>query len=863
MAKAPKQSARKSRSKKTSSGKSSDNGKNLVVVESPAKARTINRYLGDEYLVKASMGHVRDLPAKSIGVDLEDRFTPTYEPLTGRRKVLAELKKAAKPAPSVYLATDLDREGEAIAWHLAESLGVDSDRIRRVVFNQITPAAIREAFEHPRGIDMNKVNAQQARRILDRIVGYQISPLLWRKVAPGLSAGRVQSVAVRLVVEREREIDEFIPEEYWKIEAIFSTGVDESPEVAKKWQAFLATEDHRGMGPTRDAQQQFLAEHDAFRAEMIRLDGKRFRTDEGDTAIELAKALGLEVQEVQRTEDPKGKGPARNKVTVVGLPAADGPDYRINALKQRQSSSRPPGPFTTSGMQQAASSQLRFGAQRTMRIAQQLYEGIELPAEGSVGLITYMRTDSRNIAPEAISAARELIGKQFGSDYVPEKPNYYTSGNRAQEAHEAIRPTDPSRLPEKVRKALNDDQFKLYELIWKRFVACQMAPARWNVTEADIEVQTPHGTAGFKAMGRTLGFDGYLRVAGLPRSGEQILPELQEGQDLGAVAMDPTQHFTQAPPRYTEASLVKALEADGIGRPSTYASIIQTIQNREYVRQQDRTFRPTDLGIVVTDKLVKHFPRIFDVRFTADMEDQLDQVEEAAADWVRILEQFYGPFKDNLDRAAEEMVHAKAETEPSEYTCQKCGKEMVYRFSKNGRYLACTGYPDCKQTHPVDEQGKKLEKVVVDVACPECGKEMVLRRGRYGPFISCTGYPDCSGIVKLNRKGKIQHPSPPPMGTDIECPKCEKGHMNLRRGARGPWLSCDQFPKCRGRVGWKGLEDDRKKELLAKLEAHEKANPVPTLKHLDGTPIGKDEEPRQVGAGSDQEDQQTATDSEQ
>ncbi|MFW5839279.1 MAG: type I DNA topoisomerase, partial [Planctomycetota bacterium] len=695
-----------------------------------------------------------------------------------------------------------------------------------------------------------KVNAQQARRILDRIVGYQISPLLWRKVAPGLSAGRVQSVAVRLVVEREREIDAFTPEEYWKIEAIFSSDEAGSGDLARQWRAFLATEDHRGMGPTRDAQQEFLTEHEAFRAELVRLDGQRFRSDDGERAIALAKALGLEVEQVERTEDETAKGPAQHKVNVVGLPSGTGPTYRINQLKQRQSKSRPPGPFTTSGLQQAASSQLRFGAQRTMRIAQQLYEGIELPAEGSVGLITYMRTDSRSIAGEAISSVRGLISQKFGDAYCPEKPNFYSSGNRAQEAHECIRPTDPARLPEKVRKALNDEQFKLYELIWKRFVACQMAPATWNVTEADIQVETDMGTAGFKALGRTLGFDGYLRVAGLPRSGDQILPDLEEGQDLWPVSINPTQHFTQAPPRYTEASLVKALEADGIGRPSTYASIIQTIQNRNYVKQQDRTFRPTDLGIVVTDKLVKHFPKVFDVRFTADMEDQLDQVEEAAADWVKILQEFYGPFKDRLERASEEMVHAKAETEPSEYKCEKCGKEMVYRFSKNGRYLACTGYPDCKQTYPVDEQGKKLEKTVVDVACPECGKEMVLRRGRFGPFISCTGYPDCSGIVKLNRKGLIQHPSPPPMSTEIDCPKCEKGHMNLRRGARGPWLSCDQFPKCRGRVGWKGLEDDQKKALLTQLEAHEKANPVPVLKHLDGTMIGQNEEPRNVNSSA-------------
>jgi DNA topoisomerase-1 len=861
MGKSAKKSAKKtSKRRGTSAPKRSgrgDNGKKLVVVESPAKAKTINRYLGNDYVVKASMGHVRDLPAKKIGVDFENRFEPVYEPLTGRRKVLAELKKAAKPAPEIYLATDLDREGEAIAWHLAESLGVPEDKIRRVIFNQITADAIREAFAHPRGIDMDKVNAQQARRILDRIVGYQVSPLLWRKVSPGLSAGRVQSVAVRLIVEREREIEAFIPEEYWKIEAILCTDSALAGRLRSQWPEFLAQEDHRGMGPTRDAQQKFLSEHRSFRAELVKFSGKRFRTDSQDRAVEVARALGLNVTDIQAERDEKAKGPAQNKVTVVGTPGDQAPPYTVTSLKERQSKSRPSAPFNTASMQQAAAAQLRFAASRTMRIAQQLYEGIEVPGEGIAGLITYMRTDSRHLAPEAVGQVRSLIRDRFGQEYIPEKPNVYSSSGRTQEAHEAIRPTDPGRTPDKMRKCLNEDQFKLYDLIWKRFVSCQMSPAIWNVTEADITVKTDAGEATFKTMGRRLAFDGFMRVAGMPRGGDQILPDLQEDQQVDPVAINPTQHFTQPPPRYTEASLVKVLEAEGIGRPSTYASIIQTIQNRNYVRQQDRAFRPTDLGRVVTDKLVKAFPKIFDVRFTADMEDQLDQVEEASSDWVKILDEFYGPFKEKLERASEEMVHAKAETQPSDYKCEQCGKEMVYRFNKNGRYLACTGYPDCKQTYPVDEKGNKLEKVYVDVACPECGKEMVLRRGRFGPFLSCSGYPDCKGIAKLDRKGKIQHPSPPPLATDIECPKCEKGHMNLRRSKRGPWLSCDQFPKCRGRVGFNGLDEDKKKQLEKDLVRHEAENPVPTLKHLDGTPIGKDEEPREVGqtrSGSDDQD---------
>ena len=825
-------------------------GKMLVIVESPAKAKTINRYLGDDYAVKACMGHVRDLPRSEIGVDVDKGFQPTYEPLPSRKKVLSELRKSAKGAPAVYLATDLDREGEAIAWHLAEALGVAGRTVRRVIFNEITPDAIAEAFAHPRAIDMDKVNAQQARRILDRIVGYQISPLLWRKVATGLSAGRVQSVAVRLIVERERQIEAFVPEEYWRIHAIFTTDLPAAERVAGEWDRFIRAAEQQGQVPTRTEQQQFLAERQAFQAELAKWRGERFQASDAEAALEVAKALGLIVEKVDRGEDPDGKGPAAHPVTVASrLAGADErPAYAVRAIHRRRTRSRPPAPFTTATLQQAASVQLRLSASATMRVAQQIYEGIEVAGEGQVGLITYMRTDSTHLADEAANQARRYIGEAFGAKYVPDKPNTYAPAQRAQEAHEAVRPTSVRRRPEDLAGTLTREQARLYGLIWRRFVACQMPPALWDVTEAEIVADTPAGQAGFKAMGKTLVFDGFLKVAGLPKSAEQILPPVHEGQPVAPVVIRPKQQFTQPAPRYTEASLIKALEADGIGRPSTYASIIQTIQDRQYVQLQDRAFRPTHLGIVVTDKLVGHFPGIFDVHFTARMESRLDEIEEARLDWVRVLEDFYGPFQDKLKRAAEEMVPAKAETEASDYTCDACGKPMVYRFSKTGRYLACTGYPECRTTCPVDDDGRKVERKQVDVPCPECGKPMVLRRSKRGPFLGCSGYPDCRGTLPCDADGTVLErvkpedvkqacsecgspmavrwkgrnaflgcsrypecrntsplpaglavqapPKPKPKDAGVNCPQCGKP-MLIRTGRRGEFLACSGFPKCR------------------------------------------------------------------
>jgi len=825
-------------------------GKKLVIVESPAKARTINRYLGNDYVVHASMGHVRDLPAKNLGVDLEHDFEPHYELMAGRKKVVSELKKCAKTAPEVFLATDLDREGEAIAWHLAECLGVPAEHIRRVIFNEITPGAIQQAFAHPREIDLDKVNAQQARRILDRIVGYEISPLLWRKVAPGLSAGRVQSVAVRLVVERERAIDAFEPEEYWKIAAVFTGDLDGAATLARDWRALLKRKDPKGNGPTRDEQAQFLSERGAFRAELVRWKGERFKPDRDEQALDVARAVGLAIEALDRQTDNDAKGPAQHLVTVAGHVADDAPAFCVSSLKHRDGKSRPPAPFITSSLQQAASAKLRFSTQRTMRIAQQLYEGIEIPGRGQVGLITYMRTDSRHLSAEAVKHVRSVIAERFGPQYLPDKPNVYASGKRAQEAHEAIRPSDASLAPQEIAAALTDEQAKLYDLIWTRFVACQMPPAVWKVTEAEITATTSAGEAVFKALGRSLAFDGFLRVAGLPKSGEQILPELHTSQPVAPVQIDPTQHFTQPPPRYTEAALVRALEADGIGRPSTYASIIQTIQNRKYVRLAQRVFHPTDIGKVVTDKLVKHFPKVFDVRFTAHMEDQLDQVEENHQDWHRVLETFYGPFHGNLERAMEEMVHARAESQPSDYTCGTCGRPMVYRLSKNGRYLACTGYPECKTTYPVDEKGRKVERKEVNIACPLCGAGMIVRKGRYGSFLSCSKYPECKGVVKLDRAGLVKAPTPPPLTVELPCPKCQSP-LNLRRSKRGPWLSCSKYPKCRGRLGWKTLTEDQQKDLELKLLNHEKAHPIAPLRTLDGTEIAEGHCPEEIAPPAD------------
>ena len=769
---------------------SKKSGKLLVIVESPAKAKTINKYLGDDYIVKASMGHVRDLPSKGMGVDLKT-FVPEYEVLKDRGKVISELKKLSKDSESVYLATDLDREGEAIAWHLKEALNIPDAKAHRVMFNAITKAEIQKAFKNPMSIDMDRVNAQQARRILDRIVGYEISPLLWRKVARGLSAGRVQSVAVRLVVEREREIDAFIPEEYWKIGGIFSAEADPKAceRLVASWTNFLT---HTGNGErTKQEREKWLAEHRAFAAELVELAGKKFEANNKADARRAAELLGFVVDRENTTEDPEAKGPAKSPTTFAGH-MGHCPKFTVRSIEKKRTTSRPPAPFITSTLQQGASSRLGLGAQRAMRLAQTLYES---------GHITYMRTDSTNLSAEALGMVRSYIEKEFGQRYVPEKPNFYSSSNKsAQEAHEAIRPTDAAFNPAAAHAKLGADESKLYTLIWNRFVACQMPPAEFDQTSVTLAAPTKEGDAVFRATGRKLVFDGFMKVAGIS-SEDQLLPELREQQPVTPIEVSPSQHFTQSPPRYTEATLVKMLEQLGIGRPSTYASIIQTIQDRSYVEQIDRRFHATLLGSVVTDKLIQAFPDIMNVQFTAGMELKLDEIEEHHLDWIKLLRDFYGPFHETVDGALGKIEHAGGA--PSPYACPKCGKKMLYRISKNGFFLACED-KECNTTQPVDPQGKPTLREVSEHKCPVCGRDMIKRKGRFGEFLGCSGYsvknekgePSCSTIINLDKQGNPLPPKPKPIPTTVKCEKCGSD-MLLRDSKRGPFLGCSTFPKCR------------------------------------------------------------------
>jgi len=862
--------ARSGRSSGATGGGRSVAGKHLVIVESPSKAKTINKYLGPGYVVMASVGHIRDLPSKNPkgdkspvpGVDLAHNFRPTYEVLPGKAKTINELKKAAKQAAEVWFATDLDREGEAIAWHLAEELGIDPAKAKRVIFAAITRDEIQRAFANPHPIDMDRVNAQQARRILDRIVGYQVSPMLWKKVARGLSAGRVQSVAVRLIVEREREIRAFVPEEYWQVFANFTPDTAKAAGLADAWARALEQRDEKGNPPTQKALNAWLAEHGGIRAELVEIGGEKFDVrrdpakpipglnEKDDLTARLAKiaeAAGLAQVHDEVTLDEDAKGPARFLRAITGRVDPTVP-YRVTGIETKRTTVRPPAPFITSTMQQAASSRLGFGAQRTMRAAQQLYEGVDIPGEGPVGLITYMRTDSTHLSGAALSMVREYIERTFGSRYLPAKPNFFTSSNKAaQEAHEAIRPTSLDYPPSRVRNALTSDQFRLYQLIWDRFIACQMVPAEWDSTAVLItggRPGNPFGEFTFRATGRVLAFDGFYKVTGVPTAAEeQTLPPLKEQQPLAPFAIEPRQRFTSPPPRYTEASLIKTLEAEGIGRPSTYASIISVIQERKYVENIDRRFYATDLGEIVTDKLVEAFPRIMDVGYTREMEHHLDQVEEEHLDWVQMLHEFYGPFKDQLEHALENLSHAKAEVVPAppEYRCEKCGSTLVYRFGKNGRFLSCSRYPQCTWASPVDREGRPRPAAeTVNVACPVCSGPMTRRTGRFGVFLGCARYGDkenpCSGILNVDKKGKVKAPSQPPLVTDIPCKTCGSP-LNLRSGLRGPWLGCSRYPKCKGRGKWTEIDEAKRAQLEAALAEHEKAHPVKIIRTLDGKPL--------------------------
>ncbi|MBI3009090.1 MAG: type I DNA topoisomerase [Candidatus Omnitrophica bacterium] len=698
--------------------------KSLVIVESAAKAKTINKFLGNKYKVCSSMGHLIDLPKSKMGIDIEKDFEPHYIVIQNRKKILSELKKEVKDKEDIYLASDPDREGEAISWHLSNVLG-DGKKFHRVVFYEITKKAIEEAFSHPRDIDLNKVNAQQARRILDRIVGYNLSPLLWKKVGRGLSAGRVQTVAVRLIVEREREIKAFVPEEYWEIEA----------ELEKK----------------------IGGEGSGFIAKLEKINDKKAKigNKEGTDTI----LLDLESKE-----------------------------FVVKDIKEKEKKKNPVPPFTTSKMQQEAFNKLRFSASKTMRTAQQLYEGLEIGKEGNVGLITYMRTDSVRISDEALTMARGYIDKKYGKEFLPEKPNVYKSGKSAQGAHEAVRPTYVSMEPDSIKEELTADQYRLYKLIWERFVSSQMSPARYFVTTVEIEA----GQYLFKATGSKLIFPGWIILYNYAKEKDdedKALPPLTKNEALKLLRLIPSQHWTEPPPRYSEATLVKALEEKGIGRPSTYAPILETIAKRDYVQKEGGYLSPTELGIIVTDLLIKFFPVQLDVRFTAGMEEELDKIEEGKADWIASLKAFYSPFVERLDHARDEMKSIKSEAIPTEEVCEKCGKQMVIRWSSMGKFLGCSGFPECKNIKSIEEtptgEIKIREEEVTDEVCDKCGKQMVVKWGRNGKFISCSGYPDCKNAKSIS--------------TGKKCPEEGCGGDLVQRRARGRrfFYGCSNYPTCK------------------------------------------------------------------
>ena len=783
--------------------------RSLVIVESPAKAKTINKYLGRDYIVKASLGHVMDLPKKTLGVLLpgeengkrkkkakskargkagekspkrsvsdDNIFEPKLEIIPGKKKIIEDLRSAASDAPAVYLAGDPDREGEAICAHLAQVLSkpkrfvipedeekktaeaqdgdkktpevkkktkkvefraVDPKKIFRVTFNEITPKAIRAAFEKPGQVDTNLVEAQQARRVLDRLVGYKISPLLWDKVRRGLSAGRVQTVALRLIVEREQEIRAFVPQEYWTIHAMLDAG---EPPI--------------------------------FEAKLFKYKGEDIEVSNQEAAEKIVAAVSKA-------------------------------EWQVATVVQKEKKRNPPPPFTTSKLQQAAYNRLRYTAKRTMALAQRLYEGVELGDEGSVALITYMRTDSVHVSSDALAQVRELIPDRFGANYLPEKPNYYKSKKDAQEAHEAVRPTDVARTPEDVSKYLDDDLFKLYQLIWQRFVASQMLPAVFDQTTIDINV----GDYTFRATGSVQKFDGYLRVYQLPASnadredeekdeeGEgKTLPPVTEGQALRLDQIRPDQHFTEPPPRYTEATLVKELEEKGIGRPSTYASIISTIVEREYVKKDQGRFTPTMLGERVSMLLVKSFEDIFDLTFTARLEEELDEIEEGKLPWREAVKDFWEKFEVDLDRAGGEMLSYKAGI-PTGKKCEKCGQgELLERISRHGFFYGCSRYPDCDFIQDLSPElgGEEVESENTVEYCENCGREMAIKRGRFGPFLACTGYPDCKTTRRLvEGTRKARKPDEP---LDEKCALCGKGLVK-KHGRYGEFIGCSGYPKCK------------------------------------------------------------------
>ncbi|WP_337176725.1 type I DNA topoisomerase [Paludisphaera sp.] len=781
-------------------------GPSLVIVESPKKAKSINKFLGSKYIVKASMGHVRDLPKRKLGLDVANGYEPSYEIVPTKKDTIGDLKRDAHRADIVYLATDPDREGEAIAWHLQHALELPDERVRRVTFHEITERAVRDAFGKVGPINMDMVNAQQARRFLDRFVGYQLSPLLWKKVARNLSAGRVQSVATRLIVDREREIRAFVQEEFWRITAV--------------------------VAPAGSA-----AEGEGFEAALAEYEGKKFEAKTEADAQKIRDVLASE-------------------------------SYVVTKVEEAEKLDRADAPFKTSTLQQQAAIRLRFSGKKTMKVAQELYEGIDVDGSGPVGLITYMRTDSLRVSNEALDAVRDRIKDQYGDRYLPAKPNRYAAGKNAQEAHEAIRPTDLALSPERIRDRLNHDQFRLYDMIYRRFVASQMTPAVFTVTDVGVTA----GPGLFKAQGKILRFDGHRRVwAAAGKQEDALLPPIKVDDPLDLRDLAATQHFTQPPPRYSEATLIKALEKENIGRPSTYAPIIQTIQDRKYVEHKDRRFFATELGMVVTDVLVKHFPKILDLKFTGRMEDELDEIATAKEDMVKVLDEFYHPFQEALKAAetgmervqimTDEVCHAcgapmvmkfgrtgeflgcskypdckatrpvggapRAEAVESGHACPKCAKPLMIRENKKGeKFLSCAGYPECKESFDIDAAGNPVPKMrETEHVCEKCGKPMALRDGRRGPFLGCTGYPKCRNIVAVDAEGNPL----PTVKIDINCEKCGKP-LAVRQGKRGAFLGCTGYPKCRNAVP---VPDELKDEVAKMAPPPAAAAKGPDLKSIE------------------------------
>ena len=740
--------------------------KKLVIVESPAKAKTINKYLGTDFNVKASMGHVRDLPERKFGVDLENDFEPTYEVSAKRKSLITELQKAAERAEQIYLASDPDREGEAIAWHLQEILKKkNGPEFFRVQFNEITQNAVRAAFEHPGQVDMKLVDSQQARRILDRIVGYKISPLLSKRIARGLSAGRVQSVAVRLVVDREREIRAFNAQEYWSIEA----------ELCK-----------------------LVEPKDPFLARLIQIGDKKIKAPNGEA----------------RPDSILISSQAQADALLADLQQCA---YAVVKIDVKSKKRNAPPPFTTSTLQQSAAKALGMGTSKTMMIAQQLYEGMEVGSEGAVGLITYMRTDSFNVSKDAQAEALAFIREKIGNDYAPEKPNFYRSKKDSQGAHEAVRPTSVHRTPDSVKQFLDHDQYRLYRLIWDRFVASQMVPAEMKVTSVDIDARHQEKNFLFRATATEVVFAGWLKIYGVEEEAEKKaeqekpseeeenkkLPPLTERERLDLIKLHPEQHFTEPPPRYSEATLVKALEELGIGRPSTYAPTIATIQKRLYVGKDKGRLSPTPLGEVTTDMLVKHFTKLLDVQFTAQMEELLDEVEEGKVEWRAMLGDFYKDFAPTLKAAGANMEDVRPKPIPTDIKCEVCGEMMVIRPGKNGEFLACSKYPACKHTsnfkRTEDGRVEVVKQVETGVVCDKCGSPMVVKAGKRGEFLACANYPKCKNAKSFTRDaaGKFTaYDKPKPVVTDVKCEKCGLA-MVIRQSRRGPFLACPGFPKCR------------------------------------------------------------------